>query len=68
MENIKNMENIEYEEYEIKDLGRGFFRVGEYYVLFDEDGWHCTCRGYFFTKNCKHIDMVKNLVMKDDRQ
>lgn len=30
-----------------------------YHVTRESDGWHCECKGYFFTGCCKHLAQVE---------
>lgn len=35
---------------------------GYYTVAFDKRGWTCTCTGYGFRRDCKHIQQTKNKI------
>ena len=51
----------------IEEIGHGLYKVfsGEniYYVIeHGKNDFICTCKGYLFKKNCKHIKAVKEMI------
>lgn len=43
------------------DNAHYYEKVKDYHVNYDmRNGWTCTCKGFQFRKNCKHIEEVEN--------
>ena len=36
--------------------------TGKYTVQFDRSGWNCSCVGFSFRRDCKHVQQIKKTI------